>query len=596
MTLFMKNMEFFKEKAPAVHDILTREEALNSFTIEPSADAAHNYVLEGDSVRCFIHSIYDIQREMKAMFSHLDPETEVLILLGFGTGYGLQFIQEHFQRIKHVIVVEPILPLFKQVLQKEDIKKLIAGVKELTLVLNQDVEEAVGIVTRSIVRQHNQTLDLAYHFSYRSLLKGYYERFHTSFVQHLQQSRKGIAARDAVKKKWPAHVFQNMGIQHLPAHRLFEEIARRPVVLLTGGYSLAEKLALVEEIKERAIVLSSGPAIHLLHEKGLSPHLRFCPRLTSQTQFFDDTETDPVPLIYSDHLPSQILSAYWGQKIKVILGSDVLTQYIYHRGGIPFWPLNEEPSFINGLVELLCQSGVQRLILLDLDLCTEEEMESTPLKVLDKQGAEVFTNGYLLRIKRSLEQQVAVNGSVSFITDREKGLQIQNSRAASLQEILEALKEEPPLGDFLAETLEKLVPEMEEYRERLDAGIKGVEEDLNLLLLENKKWLKDIKKMRRYRERNLGVQRILKEYRHMESHWEGLKKNPFYQEVMMKMLGDTFLSIISTAQYQGDDKQKLVESMEKKQTGIAVENEVYGDYLLSLIKDHQEEKELDFEF
>lgn len=596
MSLYLKNMEFFKEKAPSVYEILTKEEALFPVHIEPTADEVHNYVLEGEDSRCFVHSIYDIQGEMQGIFSPLDADIQVLLLFGFGCGYALDFIQDHFPALQHVIVVEPLLPLFKEVLQKVNIISQLQGVKQLTLVLNRDVEEAVGIVTRSIVREHQKKMDLAYHLSYRSLLQGYYERFNTSFIRYLQHSRQGMAARETMKKKWPAHVFQNLGIQHLSAQAVFQRLASRPVLLVTGGGSLAGKIQYVEDMKEQAVVVATGEAIHLLHEEGIDPHFVFSPQLTQETRFFEYSQSHPVPLIYSDHIPSQILSSYWGQKIKVICKSDALSQYIYRQAQIPFYPLREEPSFLNGLVDLFCQSGIQELFFLDLDLSTPEEEEGTPIQVLDIQGREVFTNGGLLRIKRALEEQIAAQDGVEFFCDSQGGLEVQGAKGRSLQEMREALQQKKPLGDFLEEVFKEVEEEAQEYEGDMEMGIEGLQEDLQKVLGKNQKWLKDIKKMRRYRERNLGVQKILKEFRYMESHFESLKEIPFYREVMMKMLGDTFLSIIAASEYQGPDKNRLVEALEKKQTGIAVETEIYGDYLLSLIKDYQEEKELDFDF
>lgn len=599
MTSFMENMEFFQEKAIAVHDCITREEPLFPFQIEPTQDSKHNYVLENDTARCFVHSIYDIQREMDSMFKDIESDTEVMILFGFGCGYAFPYIKEAFPKIEHVIVIEPILQLFKNVLEKVSIKSMIGSVKQMTLILNKDIEESVKIVTQTIVKEHNKKIDIAYHLSYRSLLKGYFEVFNTSFIKYLQVSRRGISNREIMKKNWPANLFQNLRIESLPVESLFTVFKKTSLVLLTGGESLREKIDSIGQLKEKALVIALGDAIDLLHEEGIRPHFQFCLHIDPASNLFDYSKEDQVPLIYSDHIPSQVLSTYWGHKFRLVLESDVLTQYIYTEAGLPFTPVREGPSPLNSLVDLLCKSGIKEILLLDLDLSlreNESEKEEKPIRVKDRDGEDLLTTGYLLQVKRVLERQIVEYEDVQFIVDGESRMEIQHAIEKPFVEILREFEGTPSSLFSLPKIFERVDERVSLYQESIEKGQKSIEEDLESILSCNKRWAKDLKRLSRYRERNLGVMRLIKEYKYLESHWEKLKENEFYSKVMMKMLGETFMAILSATNYRGEDKRRQIEALERRQTGLVAETNAYVEYLESLFEDLREEEELDFEF
>lgn len=579
MTYFMENMKFIQSKSKLLEKSITTEEPLFSFEIEPTADGSHNYVLENDISRCFIHSIYNIPREMQIIFKDVDPDTEVLILFGFGCGYALDYIGEMFPRVEHVIIIEPIVQLFREVLEKVLLKDLIEKVRQMTLILNRDIEETVAAVGQAIVKEHGKKIDLVYHLSYRSLLKGYYESFNTSFIRYLQQRREGIVHRDILKERWPSSLFANLQVETLPVEEVFSHLTEYRVVLLTGGPYLKERLDMVQELKERALIIALGDAIFLLEENGIEPHLRFLPHKGSTTTLFDFNEEESIPLIYSDHITSQLLSSYQGLRLKMILKSDVLGQYIYNQGGLNFYPVREGPSLINSLVDLLCQSNVKEIFFMDLQLSPEEE--SAPRE-------DHSTTGYLLHIKRVLEEQILANPHVQFSIDGERTVDIQHFVSKTCVDFLHELDDKDP-HLTLQEVLGESPLLISSYKEKIEKGLTKVEEELEAILALTKKWIKDLKKLSRYQERNIGVHRLLKEYRYLEHHWNNLKEHTFYSQVMMKMLGDTLMSIFSATDYKGEDKRRQVMALENRQRGIVAETEGYVLFLQSLIEEYREE-------
>ena len=43
-----------------------------------------NYLIKNETAACNLHSLYDREREMQAIFEQVDKDTEVLVLFGFG--------------------------------------------------------------------------------------------------------------------------------------------------------------------------------------------------------------------------------------------------------------------------------------------------------------------------------------------------------------------------------------------------------------------------------------------------------------------------------------------------------------------------------
>lgn len=581
MTYFLENMEFINKRSRMVEASISNEEPLFPFELEPTADGLFNYVLENETSRCFIHSIYSVPREMKHLFKEVDPDVEVLILFGFGCGYAIDYIGEMFHKVKHVIVIEPILQLFREVLKKVQLKSMVERANTLTLILNRDIEDSVAKVGEAIANDHWKRIDLVYHLSYRSLLKGYYESFHSLLIKHLQTKREGIAYREMLKKKWPVSLFENLKMESLPVELLFQELPKMGVALLTGGPSLKKSPHIIEELKKRALVIALGDANYLLEEMGIAPHLRFFPYQGKSSASFSFKEDRSAPLIYSDHLPSQLLSSYQGYKWKLILRSDALSQYIYNQGGIPYYLVREGPSIVNTLVDLLGQAQVKEIFFFDLSLSTKEK---------DVAGDGFSAGGFFLRFKRSIEEQIQSYSQVEFSIDEKEEIELEQCTKKSYEDFLHGLHSHDPHA-LLEDVAEKTPLLLSSYREGLERGLSKVEEELLTIQALTEKWIKDLNKMRRYKERNVGVHRLLKEFRYLDFHWEGLTKNPFYKQVIMRMLGDTLKTIFSVTEYQGEERRKEMESLEKRQRGLAAETEGYVEFLQSLMKEHREGEE-----
>ena len=234
----------------------------------------------------YVKKIFDIspvsEQEMQANRKHLhtDPEgfkknyfrpdntkeIPILILIGVGLGYHIEYILENFD-VKHLIIYEPEKELFYLSLYTADWAKICKYSESKNKTLNIHLGTDIRIVSENI---QNLTPILI---------------VNSLFYQHYSEKKMPIF-KDLLDKiflvtsgfgyyddeKWSLqHTIGNIK-NKIPVYSNYEEIAKDAVAfVIAAGPSLDKDIDAIKKHTGKAIVFSCGTALKTLLKEGIMP-------------------------------------------------------------------------------------------------------------------------------------------------------------------------------------------------------------------------------------------------------------------------------------------------------------------------------------
>lgn len=602
--ILKKNQAFLESGNPYLHKIVTEENPRIEVNLE-DVEEKLNFVVEHGGARCFIHSIYDTSREMEEMFKDVDQETERIVLFGFGCGYALEYITAHFSKVKRVFVVEPSLQIFRAFLEKVDIEAAIRKFKDICIIVNQDVEMAVSQIFELTKENANKNTVFVYHISYRSLFEDYFNQFEKNFISIMRSFM--ISFHTSFKNMYltPPHILKNIKRNSVPVQRLMQKLAGMPAIIVSAGPSLEKNMHLLENAKKKALVIAVGSAIKVLDSNGIVPHLRcaYSPG-GGEEAIFNNIDTMAVPLIHSDILNHLVLPNYKGPTFSMLLDSSQISPYIYKRCGIEgIIQLQSAVSVAIVTLFLLCMSKCNKVILTGQDLCyTSQRMYAKGswgevninsetqglIKARDIYGNEVYTSKIFIEMVKGFESISNLYQGTELINATQGGLHIGNFTDRNLDEVLEELPERDDIESIIQQALTETVLDDHTQLERLYAAMSEIENEIEKITEINDERFEKLKKVERYRKRNIGVNKRLLELDSIKTFEQRFLEIPFYSEVLRHELNGVFSSLAMAFQYDGEDQYKKFEMQENMLFGISIELASYINMFKGLIREFKE--------
>ncbi|MFW6386525.1 MAG: motility associated factor glycosyltransferase family protein, partial [Bacillota bacterium] len=370
MDLYSKNLELLQEKAKSLYIKLKEEDPLYNYKVE-EVEGQNNYIIQNDVSRCFLHSIYDVQREMKQLFREVESDVELLIIFGLGWGYSLSFIKNKFPDVKRVIFVEPFLDIFKRMSQKRNLRQLFQGIENINLILNEQPKTAAKQVTDLINEKVYEKFEICFHMSYRTLLSSYYEVFFNQLIKNIQNWKSNLATWVTQKSRWTVNTFNNVRKKHISAENILPSLKNLPVIIVSAGPSLERNMHLLSGVNDRALIVAVGSAIKILDTHDIQPHLRFAFDANSKNynKILCDLNSYDIPLVYSDRIPPSALDKYRGKKVKMVINSNYIIHYIYDKIDKDYKIYKDGFTIANTVLSIFSELGAPEIILLGQDLC-----------------------------------------------------------------------------------------------------------------------------------------------------------------------------------------------------------------------------------
>ncbi len=594
--IYDRNMDFLKKKVSGIYDVVLDGQAIYDDKITKIGSCTNNCILEYQNTKCYVHSVYNIEREMSKMISGIDIDCETLIFLGFGYGHILSYITKNFKNIKNVIIIEPSLNLFKEVIHNVEINFL--GKLNVTLYLNITPEIVVSILTQFFTTS-NKAMIIS-HIYFILAYKEYYEKISKPLLKFLNNFVVEVSTVRHHIYDWMGNVVRNFKHDVIPFEAIYEDLKGLPIIIVSAGPSLDKNILLLKEVKDRALIIAVGSAVRILHNKGVVPHLRMAldPAPHEWDAVVEGIDTSAAPLMYVGAIFHKILDEYKAPIIRLVADIDFITKYAYKKGNIEYKPIRGGFSVSNVALNVACLLGSKKIILMGQDMCYSKERiyaegawtsatidiaKSNYLKEHDIFGNEVYTMKVYLGIRTQIESVVKENSDIEFINSTEGGLKIDNIPNIDFQDALKTLDDSINVKEILNRSISNLTNVLKSSD--ILKSIKEIEKELDDLIKVNNDRLKQIKRLFRYKRKRIGTKKILTEYVGLNRFEKIITENELYDNVINKSLLNILLSTRIKCNYTGDDIEKQLESIETIVSGYTYEIRSYCEILKLLIEE-----------
>lgn len=603
MSLYEQNMKFIKENAPVLYDTINSESPIYQSKIQ-KVDKQLNYIVEREGVRCFIHSIYNADREIEEMFRPVDKNAGTLILFGFGCGVYLDYMRKNYSKVENLVVIEPDLELFREVLHDIDIINLIRSIKNVTFLINKSFEHAVEYLGNLVLGNFRSVISLAFNISYRTLYKGYFENIYDSLIDTIQRTHVNLMTSFYWVNNWAINIFRSFTEQSITVNGSFlEGFEGITAIIVSAGPSLDKNIHLLKEVGNRALIVAVGSAIKILHNKGIIPHLRIAVDGSPKEKLiFENIDTSAAPLIYSRVLYYDILPEYSGKRLSLIANSDFLSKYIYKLSGLDYTEIVSGFSVANQALDLLCKAKCRTIVFMGQDLCyTGERIHAqgswnennkydfnskSYIPMVDIYGNKVYTDKPFLGMKSMLEDTIRSYPDIQYINATQGGLNIEGTAVRDFEDMLGELTDEYDAAGIVRKAISG--NETKEYsKEVIYKSILTIENEVDEIISVNSKRKKSVKKLFETKGRKSNLDRLMLEIDSLERFEKELIDKKFYNEVIRGELSRITDLIYLGYQYNGNDREKKIEAdieVLKTQSDILME---YCQLLKKLIEEYK---------
>lgn len=224
-----------------------------------------------------LNSRYNPEAEARAILgeSSIDDDTNVIVIFGFGNAGILRSLvsKENSEKCK-IVVIEPSLDLFAWTMGHEDFTDVLSH-DSVNVVAVSDVEIAVNSLMPflSLLTLKNWAPVIAPPVA--RLLSGFLKQFVRRLDELVAAQKLGFATTADTSDLFMTNAFLNAryaaaspGIIHLR-----EAWKGKPTVLVSAGPSLDKQLDLLNEYKDRVLIVAMGASLRTLRNAGIEPHI-----------------------------------------------------------------------------------------------------------------------------------------------------------------------------------------------------------------------------------------------------------------------------------------------------------------------------------
>lgn len=552
-----------------------------------------NFLVQHEAAACNLHSLYNREREMEAMFADLEDDVEVLIVFGLGCAYALEYAASRFPRLERVIVVEPALDILNRTLSYKEAVDRLARVGTVNFMFNKEAEDAGREIAGQWTQELKKKYAMVYHLPYRTLFKDYYEKMQHIVLRSLQQTQVSIRTVEHNIYLKTQNIINNVNAPGIDMGELLAQIQGKPAIMVSAGPSLNKNIHLLEAAKDKAFIVAVGSAVKILHNKGILPHARaaFSPYPDENTVFDGITDFDNIPLLFANTLDYMVVANYDAPKARMVMIGDEISRYCYEVSGQNCLMVQSGGTIANVTLDLLCRAGCSHIIFIGQDLCYTDnrlyaEGSWSDPRILDEQGLikekdvygkDVLTSTAFLGVRADIEAVLGAYDGIQFINATEGGLPIAGSVNMKLEEILDRLPAERDISISIEELFGRALYNTPAINQSI---IQSRQETEKILELNQAR----VNELREILSSEAKITDIVIALQGLQKYEDQLMRIPFYQMVIQTELGNYYYTIRTAYQYNGQDLEKQAESLMQTVIGYSQRLAEYGDFIYELLQ------------
>lgn len=554
MKIIEKNLHWFSTNIPILGERLSREGEDGQFPELLFEEDNGSYLITLDPVRCYMHSLYSRDAEMDGMFAEVDPQVDNIVLFGLGDGTVLEHIFNSFTKIQKILIIEPSIKLFREVLARKDLTTILMDDRKRKVFFCIDIDPHVVVNSLLSILDVTENTSVAFvdNINYRSLFAEYYRKFNSRALDAIRMAKINLRTTKVFAITTIKNAVANLSQPACPFEKFLDFAKEKPVIIVSAGPSLKKNMHLLNKAKEHAVVVAVGSAVRILESAGIKPHFRvgIDPNPHEGDIFQGLTDAD-IPLLFSNAVYPGVVTEYQGPVVRMHLITDKLGRSIYNKAQVEVLEVFSGPSVANAAVFAFCQAGCSKVVFVGQDMCIYDSKlhadgsdsgfragQNDVYVKRDIHGNEVISPLNYYSIKVALEDTVrAFSNRVQFVNATEGGLGIEGVENVTFEEVLSSLSKIPDISDVIKEILTACQNQsFESYIHELLLDVQRCLR-LNDKILAQLSKVKDIEEFRLNRDKQIATSVFQKAQKYAKK----LQADDFYRDVVEQTLEPMFI-------------------------------------------------------
>lgn len=604
-SFYARNLAFFKENGTLLYNTLSSESSIYpeiKVTRVNSSDL--NYKLSNNDSHCFLNSLNHRAHQMNTLMEQIAMDTEILVLFGFECGFFIEEVLAQRPAVKHIIVIEPCLQLFGDVLHSRDIKPIFKENKSISIILNKNIEEAGTLVALILKNnRHKKTVFLG-HITYRTIFPSLYEHVLQIARDDIFSAGVNLVTAYSTLHLYSYNIIKNQKHSFFLAEGLFKELRKLtcPAIIVSAGPSLSKNMHLLHDLRDKAFIVAVGTAIRILDQHGIIPHLRVAiDGFPHECNVFEGIDTCSAPLLFSMKLHSDILSKYQGTKYMMILDVDYISKFFFNDSGYEQTLVRSGYSVANLALDLISRLGFKKVILMGQDLCYHDERiyadgalgnhkvdYTTPgiVKVKDMTGEEVYTSVQFLSMRKLFEIIIKQHPDTNVINATVGGLPISGTMNMPLLDAMADSQTDDRL-DGVHERVIENSQFSDTYQSRIISNYQKYLKELDIILTINTERIEFLKLYKKYEQPfNKVSDTTLKTLdAKLQVFYSRLNSIDLYVQVFYPSLSSIIANLWESYVYGGDENSMKIHALYMSSIAETTEVQRYINLLIELKDD-----------
>lgn len=475
--VFAKNINSIKNKYPNLYRKLSKSS--NSYLdiqVLESRDKNKYMRINNGKKTININSRYSPIDEATKWAEGIElKNNSKLIIYGFGLSYRLKELSKKIKEDSSILIIEPNIDIFRNTVLNVDCSEIFEK-DNISLLIGESIEEIKKHVLKYTNWTNMKNIDFIYMPNYEKLFKNelmYYVRIVKDIINI------NLGNYNTIKRF--SNLFYSNFIENIPhivesinVKELFYKFKNKPVVIVSAGPSLAKNVELLNDIKNKSLIICVGTALRVLLDKGVKPDLVITvdPDIANY-KHFEKIKFDDIPLIYYSCVNPNILNEHNGEKFvfkfqDIYLG-EVIKNYMKDIG-----KLSSGGSVAHNALDLAIRMGANPIMFVGQDLAYTDNKthsqgtiyendrleriednnkliiskklknsdhkireEKKTILIKDIYGNDVITDEVLYSYLKWLENVIESNNDRTYIDATEGGARIEGTNILTLNEAIE---------------------------------------------------------------------------------------------------------------------------------------------------------------
>jgi len=423
------------------------------------------------------------------METTIDDNNKIEIVYGLGCGYHIEAILEKYP-YKRIMIVEPNVKLLLYLISSRDMTTIL---NKCWIFLEEEFDQFLKNFLQLYWDAKNKgVFKLQIINVYNLVFSDIWIQFRDKFKEQMNALTVDTTTRKFLTELWLNNYTKNIYKLKDASNcdGFLGKFKNVPGILVSAGSSLEGNVHLLNEIKDKCLIVSASSARLSMKQFDVSPHMFITVDASDgETRIVENVENDNEYMVYSNQLTPKSLDIYDGKKIFINYNSDFYTVNFMNWAGIQSGHIMSAPSVANTCYDFLYKLGCNPIIFIGQDLSftknkqyagkidygidmeEQEWIDNGYPQVDDMYGNKVFTMPPFLAMRNCFEDQIRMtkmlNPELDVINCTEGGLNILGARNEKLADIIKDFsKQEINVIDLIEELYQNSM--FEDYTEKIE--------------------------------------------------------------------------------------------------------------------------------